>query len=113
MKWLKYMLLIGVWLASAWPCMHVAVGDIHHHGDAAGIELCASESHECHCHSCSEVPCADQTATTSLVVFQNDIPSAPGVAVSFRFPAVPAPCKMVQHPETGILDALQTVRLLI
>jgi len=114
MKWLKDMLLMTVWLAASWPCMHAVAADGHTHADACGIELCASTAHACHCHSCEEEPCPGKTVE---IVKQRTVADhhlfRPARAALIVMTQPSAPCSSLPADRSGSLVRLQTVRLLI
>ncbi len=113
MKWFKYTLVLMVWVAATWPCLHTVSAADHLHKDMHGAGLCSFAHHECHCHSCDEVPCSDQKV---------ELVRSLSVSVPFGFQLSKVPLFILAEPRSfcvlatsrpsDTLIALKTVQLL-
>jgi len=104
MKLLQTSLALIALFALVMPCAHA---EDHHH-EISGIELCAVEHAEC--HSCSDEPCT-ASPEAARIISMLEIP-APQMQVLCE-PHVEYDFVPVVVPLPGVLDHLQTVRLLI
>lgn len=112
MKWLRYMVLIAAWLMASWPCAHAM--EEHAHEEASGVELCASASHECHCHDCDEVLCHDETAEAVMRLATGDGAMVqPLCRPLFTLTETDATCYPLPIGSSAPLMMLRTVHLLI
>lgn len=108
----KHILVMIALMVAIVSCGHVDEHFDHQHHESA--DLCGIASEPCSCHSCESYPCTDQVkiqlnrASNAIMYVQ---PSAS--AVLFALLEAKPLCKKSILPISGILDALQTVQLLI
>ena len=112
MNGLKHILIAVAVLIAAMPCFHTHESGLHDHGDDAEIELCGA--HTCACHTCDEVPCAEdlempQERTLASVAVALPPPPVLLFVFSEQHTAVRQEPPMV----SGVLASIQTVQLLI